>query len=121
MSATTNLSLPLNILGSFNLGKSFKAAMAIIDAAIGNVLTATKTAFNAPDIADGDQATTTVTVTGAVLGDFVIGVSCSIDLAGLQLTGYVSAADTVTLLLQNNSGAAVNLAAADFKVRVRKA
>lgn len=121
MIATSKLSLPLSIFGLFNLGRSYKAAMAILDAAVGTILTGTKTAFNAPDIANGAQTTTTLTVTGAALGDFVVGVSCSIDLAGLQASGYVSAADTVTILLQNNSGSAINLAAADFKVLVRKA
>jgi hypothetical protein len=68
-------------------------------------------------VADGDQATTTITVTGAVLGNFVIA-SFSLDLQGLQLTAYVSAADTVTVVLSNNTGGAVNLSSGTLRVLV---
>lgn len=75
--------------------------------------------WDAPNIANGAANGTVITVTGAVLGDFVE-VSCSIDLAALVLTAYVSAADTVTLLLSNVSGGAVNLASATYTVRVTR-
>jgi hypothetical protein len=71
-------------------------------------------------LADGAGETTTVTVTGAALGDFVEGVSLSVDLQGMTLTGYVSAADTVSVRLQNESGSPVDLSSATLRARVRK-
>ena len=81
---------------------------------------AVSAAYDPPSIADGAQATTTVTVTGAALGDFVLA-SFSLSLAGVIMTAYVSAADTVTILLQNETGAAVDLAAGTLKVVLIKA
>ena len=74
--------------------------------------------FNAGSIADGAAEATTVTVTGAALGDFVTGVSLGVDLAGLTVTAYVSAANTVTVRLQNESGGAVDLASTTLRVMV---
>ena len=64
--------------------------------------------WNPASIADGDALTTTVTVTGAALGDPVI-VTGSINLQSLQLTGSVTASNTVTVVLSNSTGAAVDL------------
>ncbi len=61
-----------------------------------------------------------MTVTGAVLGDYVDSISLGLDAAGLQLSGYVSAANTVTVVLKNDTGAAVNLASTTLSVEVRK-
>lgn len=71
-------------------------------------------------IADGARESTTVTVTGAALGDFFEGVSLGVDQAGVMIWGYVSAADTVTVTLHNETGAAVDLASTPLRVRVRK-
>lgn len=79
--------------------------------------------FDQASLATGAGAAgqATVTVTGAALGDIVLGVSASVDLAGLQVTGYVSAANTVTLRLRNDTGGAVDLASATYRVIVAKA
>ena len=70
-------------------------------------------------IADGDSATTTVTVPGTILGALAsVRVFASISLAGLQASGYVSADDTVTIVLNNNTGGAVNLDSSTFGVVV---
>lgn len=70
-------------------------------------------------IANGATATTTVTVSGAALGDFALA-SFSLSLSGLSLSAYISAANTVTVVLTNNSGAAVNLASGTLAVLVFK-
>ncbi len=119
MSFTTNLLLPLRTLGDVQFKQSYRSAMAIIDAALGRVLTGSAT-YDAPSIANAGRTTTTVTVTGAALGDFVTGVSFGVDLAGLMLNAYVSAANTVTIVLQNNTGSAVDLGSTTVRVRVRK-
>lgn len=76
--------------------------------------------YDPPNISTGTQVTTPVTVTGAVLGDYVDSISLGLDAAGLQLSGYVSAANTVTVVLKNDTGAAVNLASTTLSVEVRK-
>lgn len=67
----------------------------------------------------GQNTSNTVTVPGAALGDHVR-VSTSISQAGLDIAGYVSAANTVTIIAQNNSGGAIDLASCTFYVLVEK-
>ena len=69
-------------------------------------------------IADGDEEAVEVTVTGAALGDFVTGVSFSLDVADLVLNVSVTAADTVTCILANNTGGAIDLSSGTVRVRV---
>ena len=69
-------------------------------------------------IADGNEEAKEVTVTGAALGDFVIGVSHTIDVADVTLTAAVTAADTVTCVLANNTGGAIDIATGTVAVRV---
>ena len=76
-------------------------------------------AWDAGSIADGDEEAKEVTVTGAALGDFVLA-SLSIDVADLVLTGAVTAANTVTLSLANNTGGAIDLASCTAYARVMK-
>jgi len=68
-------------------------------------------------IADGDEETKEVTVTGAALGDFVR-VSFSLDVADLVLDAKVTAANTVTCVLANNTGDAVDLTSGTISVEV---
>jgi hypothetical protein len=75
--------------------------------------------WNPSSIASGATETTTLTVSGASLGDFTLA-SFSVSLAGLQLTSYVSAANTVTVVLSNLTGAAVDLASGTLAVLVLK-
>ena len=78
------------------------------------------TTWNPTSIAPAAQATSTVTVTGAALGDFVIGKSCSGALGGLILTAEVTATNQVTLYLTNNTAAAIDLPLFTYYVRVMK-
>ena len=70
-------------------------------------------------IADGDEEAKEVTVTGAALGDFVLA-SFSVDIADLVLNAQVTVADTVTCILANNTGGAIDLASGTVYVRVIK-
>lgn len=76
--------------------------------------------YNAGNLIDAAGETTTVTVTGADLGDFALA-SLGIDVAGISVTAYVSAANTVSVRLQNESGGALDLASTSLKVLVIKA
>ena len=74
--------------------------------------------FNAPSIASQGTTTTTITVIGAVLGDYAH-VSFNLSLQGLIATAYVSAADTVTIILFNPTGSDIDLASASATVKAK--
>jgi len=70
-------------------------------------------------LATGAGETKSLTVNGAALGDFVT-VAPPYDLQDLQCCGYVQAANTVEIRLDNNAaGAARNLGSGTWKVRVQ--
>jgi hypothetical protein len=73
-------------------------------------------------ISNGANVNTTVTVTGAAVGDAVaVGFSVALTI-GMILTAHVSAANTVTVLLHNiSAGASVNLASGTLTAYVFKA
>lgn len=75
---------------------------------------------NRASIANGSQDQFNISVGGAQLGDYVVGITCDISTSALSLTGTVTAADTVTAVLQNNTGGAVDLANATYTALVRK-
>lgn len=73
-------------------------------------------------ISNGSSVTTTVTVDGAALGDPVVGCALStIDEGGWAWRADVTAADTVTVVLVNNTGGGIDLATGDLTVQVLKA
>lgn len=74
--------------------------------------------YDASSLVDGAGETTTVGVPGAVLGDFVVAVSLGVSTAGITVTGYVSAADTVSVRVQNESGGTLDLASTSLRVLV---
>lgn len=76
--------------------------------------------YDAPAVATGASVSTTVAVTGALLGDQVTAVSLGVDTTGLTVTGAVTATDTVTVTIVNVSGGSINLAAATLKVEVAR-
>jgi putative cofactor-binding repeat protein len=91
---------------------------AVIQNPHGNRLQGTAT-YDPASLADGAGATTTVTVTGAALGD-IAEASFSNALQGITLTAWVSAADTVSVRFQNESGGVLDLASGTLKAWVWK-
>lgn len=75
--------------------------------------------WNPGSIADGDEAVTDVTVTGAALGDYAVA-SFSVDTADLAISASVTATNTVTVSLLNNTGGAIDLASGTVRVVVVK-
>lgn len=65
--------------------------------------------YSAAAPANGTQALLTVAVSGAIPG-YKVDTIFDQDLGGLIMNSYVSANDTVTILLRNETGGAVNLA-----------
>ncbi|CAB4157192.1 hypothetical protein UFOVP682_11 [uncultured Caudovirales phage] len=74
--------------------------------------------LDADTLADGAGDTDTVAVPGVVLGDMVLSASLAVDVAGLIVTAYVSAANVVSIRFQNETGAEVNLASATLRLVV---
>ncbi|MBA7690314.1 hypothetical protein ES703_98839 [subsurface metagenome] len=72
------------------------------------------------NLVDGAGETSSgITVTGAAPGDFVL-VSAPYDLQDCVASGYVQAADTVEIRLQNESGGTRNFASGTWRIRVIK-
>lgn len=76
--------------------------------------------FDPGNLVDGAGETTTVTVTGAALGDYA-SATFSLDLQGILLTAWVSAADTVSVRFQNETTGAIDLLSGTLRARVQKA
>lgn len=77
--------------------------------------------WNPASLSDGaGETSSAITVTGAAAGDSV-DVYPPYDIQELLVTGAVSAANTVEIRIQNETGGTVDLGAGTWKVRVRKA
>lgn len=65
---------------------------------------------------DGNSVSDTIAVPGVALGDMVLGVSLGVNAALGIVTAYVSAANTVTVVVSNLETAALDLASTTVKV-----
>lgn len=75
--------------------------------------------YNPPSLATLTQATNPMTVTNAVVGDYVT-CSFSNSLGGVTLTGYVSSSGTVTPVFFNGTSGTVDLASGTLKCKIIK-
>lgn len=73
--------------------------------------------WDAASIPDGDEVATTITVSGAKLGDFAL-VSFSLNIQDLVLSAAVTNSNVVTAVLSNNTGGAIDLASGTVKARI---
>ena len=106
--ALTTFSGPVRSLNGFIAGN-------------GNTITKVLSASASLDftsISAASQASLTITVTGAAVGDEVIMALPAAPTAGLVFNAFVSAADTVTIRASNISGSPVDAAAATYGVIV---
>jgi hypothetical protein len=81
-------------------------------------LVSTTVNFGNAATGSGTFASVDVTVTGAALGDIVSPVSLGVDTVDAVVAGAVTAANTVTLTLLNNTAGAVDLASTTAKFAV---
>lgn len=79
----------------------------------------TTSSWDVGSIASASKASTTITVSGAALGDFCL-VSSSLDVQDLVLDAQVTAANTVTVVLANNTGSALDIGTPTIAVLVLK-
>ena len=73
--------------------------------------------WNPGNLVDAAGESKDVTVTGAALGDFAVA-SLGVDTVDIVVSASVTAANTVTVRLQNESGSAADLAETTVTVRV---
>jgi len=80
----------------------------------------TEDALNFANAATGSGtfASVDITVPGVALGDIVMGVSVAVDTVDAVVAGAVTAANTITLTLLNNTAGAVDLASTVAKFMV---
>lgn len=76
--------------------------------------------YDPASLADGAGVTTTLTMTGLAVGDYVKRVSFGVDLQGITLTGYVKQADQGAFRFQNESGFTVDLNSATLAAQGAK-
>lgn len=88
-----------------------------VTGAVDDILGAKKT-HNFASIAAGAFDTTTVTVTGATVGSPVIVGWTQQNINGMIIRGYVSATNTVTIVVNNTGISAINLDNQEFAVTV---
>ena len=74
--------------------------------------------IDADNLADAAGDTDTVAVNGVALGDQVLSISFGVNTAGMTVTAWVSAADTVSIRFQNESGGPIDLASTTVKLVV---
>ena len=74
--------------------------------------------LNASSLADTVGETNTIAVPGVKLGDIVMNISMGVDVSGISITPYVSAADVVSIRFQNESGGTLDLASTTVKAVV---
>jgi hypothetical protein len=72
--------------------------------------------YDPPSLADGAGVTTTVTVPGVALLDFAIA-SFGLDTQGIIVSAAVTAANTVTVRFQNETGGTIDLGSSNLFVR----
>ncbi len=82
-------------------------------------ITGVCSSYDPASIDDGNEQNKDITVTGALLVDFVEG-SITLDAADLEVSYDVSAADTITYNIFNRTGAGIDLAAIVGKAIVPK-
>ncbi len=74
--------------------------------------------YDPGSLADGAGETTSTTMTGVALGDF-IDVAAPYDLQDITVTAYAQAANTVEVRVQNESGGVIDLASGTWKIMRR--
>lgn len=117
--ASDTTSLQASITALQVVDTSTAASIAALQSAVTTLQGFTgSTTYDPPNLVDAAGTTTTVTVTGATLGMFA-SASFSLDLQGITVTAWVSAADTVSVRFQNESGGTLNLGSGTVTARAR--
>jgi hypothetical protein len=76
------------------------------------------TTWDPASLANGASASTTVTVTGAAVGDIALCGFTSITAAGWQMTANITSANTASVTITNNTGGTVDLGSGTVRVGV---
>lgn len=113
-----------NAIGTGRPGGGYATALGDENEARTSAPLVTRTPWDPPSVASGASTSTTVTVSGAAIGDAaeaLLSVPGSGLPSGVVVTADVTAANTVTVTLFNLSGSARDVSPATLRVSVRKA
>lgn len=91
----------------------------VIGTPVAKHLSATAT-YDPPSVSSGSQTSTTLTVSGAAVGDVATCGHTTITADLWQISCYVSATDTVRVVLKNHSGGAIDAASGTLRADVWK-
>lgn len=116
----TVLSSAVTCSGTYLNGTNSNLSFINCSGGLASILAGSAT-YDPPSLADGAGATTTLTMTGLALGDYITHYAFSLDLQGISLTPYVSAANTGSFRFQNESGGLLDLASGTLKAKGAKA
>jgi len=108
----SNVYLGVNNLDNNKIGPILNQS-SNINSYIGPFYAATATA-TLGTIANGASNSLAITLPNAALGNIVT-VSCSVDLQGMTVSGYVNSANNVIVVVTNNTGSSKTLASAVFR------
>lgn len=98
------------LVGPFATGTFTRVASTTTVTLAGGRMVGTAT-YDPASLATGTSATTTVTVTGAALGMLAAAIF-PVDLQGISVRAWVSAANTVSVLFMNDTGGTIDLGSA---------
>ena len=113
--SVSNVYIAANNLDGNKLGQTLNSSTNT-NSFIGSSYTASTTA-TLGTIANGASATTNFAVANVVLGN-IVSASCSVDLQGMTISGYVNTANNVYVVVTNNTGTSKTLGSATFRVAV---
>jgi len=80
-----------------------------------SIMNTTTQVYDPPELMSGQQDETTVTLTGASLGD-IINVSFSLDTQGIQVDGRVTSTDTITVTFWNTTDQTIDVGSGVIRV-----
>jgi len=98
--------------------QSFNAGIAVGNGTVITKVLSATAILDFPNINSNSSSTLTMTVIGALDGDIALLAPPAALESGLVYVGRVSSADTVTVLLHNQSGSAIDPASATWRAMV---
>lgn len=106
------------VYGSFTAGPISTTAPSTVAINLDERLAAS-VSYDPPSIGAGAQASTTISVLGAKMGD-VVAIGFSTALAGIELSAEVTAAGTVTAYFRNRTNASIDLSSGTLTAKIIK-
>jgi hypothetical protein len=115
----TGLAISFDEGNSFNCPTPISIGASTLVPAYDSPLLTGSAVYDPASLIDGAGVSTTIACVGAALGDFARA-TFSLNLQGILMTAWVSAADVVSVRFQNETGVTIDLLSGTIQVRVEK-